>query len=284
MRYLKVRLAEKAGFCFGVKRAVELVYSESEHNKQVYTFGSIIHNEEVVKDLENKGVVVLNTLEELKTLEDGTVIIRSHGVGKEVYDIFEDKDVKLVDATCPFVKKIHKIVYENSFEQRDIVIVGNSSHPEVEGIKGWCTSKTHIIEKVEEVNDLSINNDKICVVSQTTFNHEKFDKIKDAICSKYIDRDVVVMNTICNATKDRQEAAIKLAKESDVMIVIGGKNSSNTQKLYDICKNECNNTFYIQKSNDLNFDKIDSDARVGITAGASTPNTIIKEVFNQCQK
>ena len=135
MRYLKVRLAEKAGFCFGVKRAVELVYSESEHNKQVYTFGSIIHNEEVVKDLENKGVVVLNTLEELKTLEDGTVIIRSHGVGKEVYDIFEDKDVKLVDATCPFVKKIHKIVYENSFEQRDIVIVGNSSHPEVEGIK-----------------------------------------------------------------------------------------------------------------------------------------------------
>ena len=121
-------------------------------------------------------------------------------------------------------------------------------------------------------------------MSQTTFNHEKFDKIKDAICSKYIDRDVVVMNTICNATKDRQEAAIKLAKESDVMIVIGGKNSSNTQKLYDICKNECNNTFYIQKSNDLNFDKIDSDARVGITAGASTPNTIIKEVFNQCQK
>ena len=284
MRYLKVRLAEKAGFCFGVKRAVELVYSECEHNKQVYTFGSIIHNEEVVKDLEDKGVIVLNTLEELKALENGTVIIRSHGVGKEVYDIFEDKDVKLVDATCPFVKKIHKIVYESSSENRDIVIVGNSSHPEVQGIKGWCTSNTHIIENIEEVNNLTINNDKICVVSQTTFNHEKFDKIKEKITNKYIDKDVLIMNTICNATRDRQEEAIRLAKESDVMIVIGGKNSSNTQKLYDICKNECNNTFYIQKSKDFNFDKIDSDARVGITAGASTPNTIIKEVFNQCQK
>ena len=284
MRDLKVRLAEKAGFCFGVKRAVDLVYSECEQNTQVYTYGSIIHNEEVVKDLEDKGVIVLNTKEELEAIETGTVIIRSHGVAKEIYDIFEGKDVKLVDATCPFVRKIHKIVRENSLDNRDIVIVGNSSHPEVQGIEGWCLSKTHIIEDIIDVNNLEINNDRICVVSQTTFNHEKYEELKEAIYKKFQMCDIIDVNTICNATEERQKEAIKLAKESDVMIVIGGKNSSNTQKLYAICKKECNNTFYIQKSSDLNLDEIDSEALVGITAGASTPNTIIKEVFNQCQK
>jgi len=281
---LKVRLAEKAGFCFGVKRAVDMVYSECEQDTQVYTYGSIIHNEEVVKDLEDKGVIVINTKEELKTIESGTVIIRSHGVEKEVYDIFEGKDVKLVDATCPFVKKIHGIVRDNSLDNRDIVIVGNSSHPEVQGIKGWCLSKTHIIEDIIDVNDLEINNDRICVVSQTTFNHKKYGEIIEAIYSRFNKSDIIDVNTICNATEERQKETVKLAKESDVMIVIGGKNSSNTQKLYAICSEECNNTFYIQKSSDLKLDEIDSEAKVGITAGASTPNTIIKEVFNQCQK
>ena len=284
MRYLKVKLAEKAGFCFGVKRAVDLVYSECEQDKQVYTYGSIIHNEEVVKDLEKKGVIVLNTKEELELVETGTVIIRSHGVSKEIYDIFEHKNIKLVDATCPFVRKIHRIVRENSLENRDIVIVGNSSHPEVQGIKGWCLSKTHIVENEEDVNNLEISNDKICVVSQTTFNHEKYEIINKAIYNKFYKCDIIDVNTICNATEERQKEAVELAKESDVMIVIGGKNSSNTQKLYAICKKECNNTFYIQKSSDLNIDEINSEAKVGITAGASTPNTIIKEVFNQCQK
>ena len=284
MRYLKVKLAEKAGFCFGVKRAVDLVYSECEQDKQVYTYGSIIHNEEVVKDLEKKGVIVLNTKEELELVETGTVIIRSHGVSKEIYDIFEHKNIKLVDATCPFVRKIHRIVRENSLENRDIVIVGNSSHPEVQGIKGWCLSKTHIVENEEDVNNLEISNDKICVVSQTTFNHEKYEIINKAIYNKFYKCDIIDVNTICNATEERQKEAVELAKESDVMIVIGGKNSSNTQKLYAICKKECNNTFYIQKSSDLKLDEIDSEAVVGITAGASTPNTIIKEVFNQCQK
>ncbi|MBE5935677.1 MAG: 4-hydroxy-3-methylbut-2-enyl diphosphate reductase [Lachnospiraceae bacterium] len=281
---MKVRLAEKAGFCFGVKRAVDMVYSECEQDTQVYTYGSIIHNEEVVKDLEDKGVIVINTKEELKTIESGTVIIRSHGVEKEVYDIFEGKDVKLVDATCPFVKKIHGIVRDNSLDNRDIVIVGNSSHPEVQGIKGWCLSKTHIIEDIIDVNDLEINNDRICVVSQTTFNHKKYGEIIEAIYSRFNKSDIIDVNTICNATEERQKETVKLAKESDVMIVIGGKNSSNTQKLYAICSEECNNTFYIQKSSDLKLDEIDSEAKVGITAGASTPNTIIKEVFNQCQK
>ena len=216
---------------------------------------------------------------------DVTAILEMRSITDEGFQVyFEDKEVKVVDATCPFVKKIHKIVEENSSEGRSIIIVGDEHHPEVQGIRGWSVSETYVIENKEDVNNLTINNDRICVVTQTTFNHKKYGEIIEAIHDKYKDSNIIEMNTICNATNERQEAAIALAKESDVMIVIGGKNSSNTQKLYAICKKECNNTFYIQKSSDLDFDKIDSDAKVGITAGASTPNTIIKEVFDICQR
>ena len=143
-------------------------------------------------------------------------------------------------------------------------------------------SNVYIVQSVEDVKDLTILNDKICVVSQTTFNYKQYFEIVDAIKEKF--KDAYVINTICNATHERQEEAISLARESDVMIVIGGKNSSNTQKLFSICEKECSNTFYIQKSSDIELEKIDSDARIGITAGASTPNNIIKEVFDQCQK
>ena len=279
---MKVNVAKTAGFCFGVKRAVDLVYTECEESHQVYTYGPIIHNEEVVKDLESKGVRVINTQDELMQLETGTVIIRSHGVPKRIYDILDSKNIKIVDATCPFVRKIHKIVSESSEQNMDIVIIGNAEHPEVEGIKGWCKSKVYIVDSVESVKDLTINNDKICVVSQTTFNHRLYDEIIDVIKTMY--KDAYIVNTICNATQERQEEAIALAKQSDVMIVIGGKHSSNTQKLFKICEKECSNTFYIQKSSDLELEKIGSDAVVGITAGASTPNNIIKEVFDQCQK
>ena len=279
---MEVKVAKTAGFCFGVKRAVDLVYTECEESHQVYTYGPIIHNEEVVKDLESKGVRVINTQDELMQLETGTVIIRSHGVPKRIYDIVESKNIKIVDATCPFVWKIHKIVEECSEHGMDLIIIGNDEHPEVEGIKGWCKSKVYVIDSVEDVKELSIFNDKICVVSQTTFNHKLYEDIIDKI--KSIFNDAYIVNTICNATQERQEEAILLAKDSDVMIVIGGKHSSNTQKLYKICEKECSNTFYIQKSSDLELDKIGSDAKIGITAGASTPNNIIKEVFDQCQK
>ena len=178
---MKVNVAKTAGFCFGVKRAVDLVYAECEESHQVYTYGPIIHNEEVVKDLESKGVRVINTQDELMQLETGTVIIRSHGVPKRIYDILDSKNIKIVDATCPFVRKIHKIVSESSEQNMDIVIMGNAEHPEVEGIKGWCKSKVYIVDSVESVKDLTINNDKICVVSQTTFNHRLYDEIIDVI-------------------------------------------------------------------------------------------------------
>ena len=279
---MEVTLAKNAGFCFGVKRAVDMVYEEAEHGNNVYTWGPIIHNEEVVEDLRKKGVEVLHTLEELKKLQDATVIIRSHGVSKEMYDILEEQGVRIVDATCPFVKKIHNIVKEHSDKGENVVIVGNAKHPEVEGIKGWGQDNVTVIESLEEAATYTPKEGKkTCIVSQTTFNYKKFQDLVEIISKKRY--DIIALNTICNATEVRQSEAMQLAKISDAMIVIGGQSSSNTQKLYEICKKECKNTYYIQTLVDLDLDLFQSFRSVGITAGASTPNNIIKEVQKACQ-
>ena len=272
---MKVTLAKSAGFCFGVKRAVEMVYKEAETGKKVYTLGPIIHNEQVVQDLEQKGVRVIDTPEELSKAEDATVIIRSHGISADVYHQLEDKKVRIVDATCPFVSKIHRIVEKKYQEGSCIVIVGNANHPEVEGINGWCNGAATVIGSVSEAENYSQEPArKLCVVAQTTFNYKKFKDIVDIFSKKSYDIDV--MNTICNATEERQTEAA--AGDSDAMIVIGGKHSSNTQKLYEICKNVCPDTHFIQTLDDLDLKQFQSFRSVGITAGASTPNTIIKEV------
>ena len=274
---MKVTLAKSAGFCFGVKRAVEMVYKEAETGKKVYTLGPIIHNEQVVQDLEQKGVRVIDTPEELSKAEDATVIIRSHGISADVYHQLEDKKVRIVDATCPFVSKIHKIVKQASEDGKTVVIVGSDNHPEVEGIKGWCVSKPIVIESASEAEKLdNFGGKKLCIVSQTTFNYKKFKDIVDILSKKSYDIDV--MNTICNATEERQTEAGTIARQSDAMLVIGGKHSSNTQKLYEICRKECENTYFIQTLDDLDLKQFQSFRSVGITAGASTPNTIIKEV------
>lgn len=274
---MKVTLAKSAGFCFGVKRAVEMVYKEAETGKKVYTLGPIIHNEQVVQDLEQKGVRVIDTPEELSKAEDATVIIRSHGISADVYHQLEDKKVRIVDATCPFVSKIHRIVEKKYQEGSCIVIVGNANHPEVEGINGWCNSAATVIGSVSEAENYSQEPArKLCVVAQTTFNYKKFKDIVDIFSKKSYDIDV--MNTICNATEERQTEAAAIAGDSDAMIVIGGKHSSNTQKLYEICKNVCPDTHFIQTLDDLDLKQFQSFRSVGITAGASTPNTIIKEV------
>ena len=274
---MKVTLAKSAGFCFGVKRAVEMVYKEAETVKKVYTLGPIIHNEQVVQDLEQKGVRVIDTPEELSKAEDATVIIRSHGISADVYHQLEDKKVRIVDATCPFVSKIHRIVEKKYQEGSCIVIVGNANHPEVEGINGWCNGAATVIGSVSEAENYSQEPArKLCVVAQTTFNYKKFKDIVDIFSKKSYDIDV--MNTICNATEERQTEAAAIAGDSDVMIVIGGKHSSNTQKLYEICKNVCPDTHFIQTLDDLDLKQFQSFRSVGITAGASTPNTIIKEV------
>ena len=274
---MKVTLAKSAGFCFGVKRAVEMVYKEAETGKKVYTLGPIIHNEQVVQDLEQKGVRVIDTPEELSEAEDATVIIRSHGISADVYHQLEDKKVRIVDATCPFVSKIHKIVKQASEDGKTVVIVGSDNHPEVEGIKGWCVSKPIVIESASEAEKLdNFGGKKLCIVSQTTFNYKKFKDIVDILSKKSYDIDV--MNTICNATEERQTEAGTIARQSDAMLVIGGKHSSNTQKLYEICRKECENTYFIQTLDDLDLKQFQSFRSVGITAGASTPNNIIKEV------
>ena len=274
---MKVTLAKSAGFCFGVKRAVEMVYKEAETGKKVYTLGPIIHNEQVVQDLEQKGVRVIDTPEELSKAEDATVIIRSHGISADVYHQLEDKKVRIVDATCPFVSKIHRIVEKKYQEGSCIVIVGNANHPEVEGINGWCNGAATVIGSVSEAENYSQEPArKLCVVAQTTFNYKKFKDIVDIFSKKSYDIDV--MNTICNATEERQTEAAAIAGDSDAMIVIGGKHSSNTQKLYEICKNVCPDTHFIQTLDDLDLKQFQSFRSVGITAGSSTPNTIIKEV------
>ena len=280
---MEVTVAKTAGFCFGVKRAVEKVYEQiGKSEKPIYTYGPIIHNEQVVGDLREKGVEVIDSLEELKKIRDAVVVIRSHGVGKNVYDILKENGVDIVDATCPYVKKIHRIVEKQTAEGRRVLIVGSEDHPEVQGIKGWGDERTVVIENMEDFRRLELPEDeKLCIVSQTTFNYKKFQDIVEKISkTRY---DITVLNTICNATQERQVEAMRIASQVDVMLVIGGKHSSNTQKLYDICRKECKNTYYIQTLGDFNPECISSVRSVGITAGASTPNNIIEEVHTKCQ-
>ena len=276
---MEVVLAEHAGFCFGVKRAVEQVYEQAATGKPIYTYGPIIHNEEVVKDLERRGVEVIDTKEQLGKIKEGTVVIRSHGVSKRVCEMIEAQGLECVDATCPFVKRIHNIVQTQSEAGKKIVIIGNAGHPEVEGIMGWSKEPATVIESVEEAQNFTCKEgEELCIVSQTTFNYNKFQDMVEIFMRKGY--NVSVVNTICNATEVRQAEARKIAAQVDVMIVIGGNHSSNTRKLYDICMQECANTYFIQTLADLHLDLPKSVRLVGITAGASTPNNIIEEVQN----
>ena len=273
----EVILAKSAGFCFGVKRAVDTV-CEQTGKKNVYTFGPIIHNEEVVKDLEKKGVFVINTMEELDDITEGTVIIRSHGVSSAVYEALQKKGVEIVDATCPFVLKIHNIVKQESANGKQIVIIGNEKHPEVEGIMGWSKTQVHVVDTAEKAQNLQLDPQReVCIVSQTTFNYNKFKELVEIISEKGY--NIIIRNTICNATEERQTEAREIAKRVDAMIVVGGSSSSNTRKLYEICKNECKDTYYIQTLNDLDMTSLGKADCIGITAGASTPNNIIQEVY-----
>lgn len=282
---MKVIKAKSAGFCFGVKRAVDTVYEQVKENQNlpIYTYGPIIHNEEVVKDLEQKGVIVLRSEEELDTLERGTVIIRSHGVAKDVYDRLESKKIQIVDATCPFVKKIHNIVQKHSEMGENIIIIGNPEHPEVQGIKGWAGDHVEVFQTKEEAENYSCEQGKkICIVAQTTFNYNKFKELVEIINEKGY--NITIKNTICNATEERQTEARDIAQKVDAMIVIGDKSSSNTRKLYEICKGECENTFYIQTLKDLDLKSLNLVNSIGITAGASTPNNIIEEVYTNVRE
>ena len=274
---MDLKLANNSGFCFGVQRAVDVVYDEIRSGGYVYTYGPIINNEVVVEELRSKGVRVIESPEELNGLPKGTIIIRSHGVSQKLLVELSSYGHKIIDATCPYVKKIHKTV--SKYDNHHIIIVGNPEHPEIKGIIGWCNNDNYtVIENIDQATEFDLQLDvKLCIVAQTTFNYNRFQELVEIISKKGY--DIFVLNTICNATQSRQSEAYDLAKKSEAMIVIGSKQSSNTRKLYEICKNECENTYYIQKPDDLDLNEFKSFRNVGITAGASTPHNIIKEVL-----
>lgn len=274
-----VVLAKTAGFCFGVKRAVDKVYECIESGRKIFTLGPIIHNKEVVKDLENKGVVTLSDISELSLVKDGLLIIRSHGVSENVIKLLEKENIEYIDMTCPFVKRIHDTVKKESSNKK-IIIAGNKEHPEVVGICGWSNTAPTVIETIEEASAFEALKDaEYCLVSQTTFNFNKFKDFVEILEKKRY--NVNVVNTICDATQKRQQEARQIASQVDIMIVIGDKASSNSRKLYDICSDECKNTFFIQTLDELKGDEAFQTkgiSLIGITAGASTPNNIIEEV------
>ena len=277
---MKITLAKTAGFCFGVNRAVQMVYDLVDNGEKVCTLGPIIHNSQMVEELKSKGVRVVNSPDEARA--DETLVIRSHGVGKSTYESAEKAGVKLCDATCPFVAKIHKIVAEQSKLGDTILIAGDEAHHEVIGIIGHCVSDYFVFSSEKELENLIKNNPRlkensVSVVSQTTFNAKKWDFAQNFL--KKVCTNAKIFDTICSATSTRQSEAQELAGVSDIMVVIGGRHSSNTVKLYDVCAAICQNTHLIETASELCSDWFSKANNVGVVAGASTPAGIIKEVI-----
>lgn len=273
---MEIILSEKAGFCFGVERAVNLAYSKAGNNG-VYTYGPIIHNKEVISDLEKIGVRVTDNFDCCDN--GGEIIIRSHGVPKSVYEELERRNIKYTDCTCPFVKKIHNIVSKSYYDcKKNIIIIGNPIHPEVVGINGWCDNTAVILSTVEDAEKFVPDSKaEYVLVVQTTFQIDVYKAILDRIEKKCTDIDVHY--TICSSTNDRQKEALEIAEKVDAMIVLGDKNSSNSQKLYEISKKKCKNVFFCEKILDLELKNILKYGKIGVTAGASTPPALIKEAI-----
>jgi len=273
---MKINLAKYAGFCFGVKRAMDIVIETAEkNNTKIYTLGPLIHNEQVVAYLENKNVFAIDSIECIP--DKSNVIIRTHGVPKRYYEILELKECIIIDATCPFVKKIHNIVHKSYNEGKQVIIVGDANHPEVIGINGWCENSAHIISSVEDFGKINIEK-PLCMVVQTTFSLKVWNNIKKFV--KTSCQTVQIFDTICSATEDRQNEAEKMAASVDTVVVIGGKHSSNTKKLVDICRSHCADTYHIETVSELPNETW-NNRYIGVTAGASTPEWIIKEVISK---
>jgi 4-hydroxy-3-methylbut-2-enyl diphosphate reductase len=277
---MEIIVAKSAGFCFGVDRAVKSVNELlATQNAPVYTYGEIIHNPTVVREFESRGVQVIESLDELDTLEKGTIVIRSHGVTEAEEQLMNQSGFDVKNSTCPYVSKIHRIVAKASELGQDIIIVGNPKHPEIIGIAGWAKTKVYIIEGSQDVETLTFDHNKTyAVVAQTTFNHNLYKEIIKKLQNRNI--RVIINETICQATWIRQVEAKELSAKVDKMIVIGGKNSSNTRKLFEICQDQCKETYYIETIEDLVLNCFTVSDIIGITAGASTPKKIIEEVIS----
>lgn len=277
MIYLEIIKASSAGFCFGVANAVKKAYELAQDKKceNIYSYGSLIHNDAVVKELEEMGVRIIKTLDD--SIRNSCVIIRAHGVAPDIYSRLEELNCTVVDATCPYVKKIHTLVHQRYLEGNKIIIVGDKTHPEVIGINGWCDNTAIIVETEEECKSIQDNGENWTIVSQTTFNKKIFEIFKN-IFKKGFDK-LNIFDTICNATSIRQKETMEIASKVDLMVVIGGHNSSNTQKLYEISKDLCNNVLLVESADDIDLRCLENIYKVGVTAGASTPDWIIGEVI-----
>ena len=275
---MQIKIAKTAGFCFGVDRAVKKAFEAADNYDKVVTLGPIIHNPQIVSQLEEKGVTVVDLPQQVP--QGATAVIRSHGVGKWVYDYLDQNGISYVDATCPFVAKIHHLVSEHSGQGRRILVAGDASHPEVQGIVGFCQGPVKVFKSAQELEKITQEEpdwtkNPAIMVAQTTFNVQEWRKSSDF--AKKVYTNLIIFDTICNATEMRQQEAIVLAKESDYMVVIGGKNSSNTRKLAEICQGYCE-TFHIERAEELPKFDLSTSFVIGVTAGASTPACIIKEV------
>ena len=276
---MQIKVAKTAGFCFGVDRAANMVYSLLKENKNVYTLGPIIHNPQLVDDLKKRGAVIVEKPSQVP--QGGTIVVRTHGVAKKILDEIEKLGLDCTNATCPFVSKIHKIVMRESEKGNIILIAGNKDHPEVMGIRGYCSGISYVFNNPDELDEIienhpELKNSNISVVAQTTFSVKIWEKCVKKI--KIVYTNAVVFDTICNATEERQREAIELSSKSDIMIIIGGRHSSNTAKLRDVCSENCP-TYLIETASELSGINFSNCNVVGVTAGASTPACIIKEVL-----
>lgn len=272
---MNVKIAKNAGFCFGVKRAMKMAWDEVEKNDfGIYALGPLIHNKQAVAKYEEKGLKTVDEIDIIPNYEN--MIIRSHGVPENIYKEAKEKKLKIVDTTCPFVKKIHTVVSEYHNKGYEIIVIGDMKHPEVIGINGWCENSAIIIKTLEQMENMEFDNSKkYCLVAQTTINPDLYLSIVAKLSDKL--EDIVFNDTICSATKTRQESAKELAREVDCMVVIGGKHSSNTQKLVKVCE-DLVPTFAIETKDELDAQMLKKYKNLGVTAGASTPNWIIEEV------
>ena len=284
---MEIILGKTSGFCFGVKNAIEGAENELKNSRnKVYCLGEIIHNEEVIKDLKNKGLEIINDINDAYN----KVIIRAHGVPQEVYEIGKKRNIEILDFTCPFVLKIHDTVTEFSKNNYFIFLLGVKNHPETIGTISFCGNNSYLIENLDDIsNALNAFNksglNKILIISQTTFSVSLFEDITQSIKNQLSkENEIVIKNTICNTTSIRQKETENISKNVDLMIVIGGKHSSNTKKLYEISQKNCKNVLLVQTKNDLDYQYLQTFSKIGIIAGASTPQSIIDDIVLFCKK
>ncbi|WP_373002852.1 4-hydroxy-3-methylbut-2-enyl diphosphate reductase [Sulfurimonas sp.] len=273
---MKIELAENYGFCFGVKRAIKI----AEENKESSTYGPLIHNSKEIARLEKDFKVGLT--DDHKSFSPGDkAVIRTHGIPKNELQELKDNKVDVVDATCPYVTKPQQICQEMSEAGYDIIIFGDEAHPEIKGVKSYATYGATVVTCPKDLEDLKLK-DRIALVAQTTRKVEDYMEVANYLIPRH--KEVRVFNTICNATFENQEAVRKISKKADVMIIIGGKNSSNTKQLFSISDDYCQNSYHIEDENDLDYDWFKGKTFCGISAGASTPDWIIQNVVDSIQK